>query len=136
MKDKITWNIAPQTLKTDAQARALERAILADCPGEDTKDVRAFTVMLSCTRGLEFNTKTARPALQTFKQFIEHGVDGMSGEALWNARQEIWLPVWYAWIGGFNEGQQLFNTDPAEIPDDELTEAQKAELARRDSPLA
>jgi hypothetical protein len=135
MTDQISWNIAPQTLKTDSQARALERLILADCPGEDVKDVRTFTVMLSCTRGLDFNTTTARAALRTFKQFIEQGIKGMSGEALWEVRQEIPLPLWWAWIKGFNGGQELFDPDPAELPLDALTEDQKAEAETPGSPL-
>jgi hypothetical protein len=136
MKDKITWRIIPQTLKTDARAKALERAILEDCPVEEVSRVRTFTLLLSCTKGIEFDTARARPALQSFKQFIEHDAVTMQGAELWNYCEDLHLNLWHAWISGFNDGQELFETDPAELPTSALTDAQKAELAQSDSPLA
>lgn len=135
MTDKITWHIVPQSLKTDFHAKSLERGILAECPSADLSEVRTFTLLMSCTTGLEFDAARARSALQEFKLFIEQDVVSMSSAALWERRLNMPLQIWTVWISAFNKGQELFDADPAELPTDVLTEDQKVEAATPGSPL-
>ncbi len=135
MTDKITWHISPQTLKTDARANIMKRLIVEACPEVDPRDAGSFALILSCTNGVDFDAATARPALKTFKAALER-VRDMDGAALWAFREDMPLQLWYAWISAYNDGQELFDTDPAELPTTALSDEQKAEAAQPDSPLA
>lgn len=134
MTDKITWHISPQTLRTDLRAKALEKAILEACPDAEANDARTFTLILSCTSGVEFDATTARAALHTFKQFVAT-YQGMSPAEVWAYRMDMPLHLWYAWLSAFNDGQNLFDTDPAELPTSALTEEQRREAETPGSPL-
>lgn len=134
-KDKITWHITPQSIKTDIRMKALARAIKLHSPEDHAVYVDRFAFLLSCTTGLDFDMTRARPALRAFKQFVERDAATASGEALWDCCAELPSDLWNAWVEAVNEGQHLFDTDPAELPLSALTDAQRAEAATPGSPL-
>lgn len=134
MTHKIQWQIVPQSLATEVKAKALERAITEQCQPEDTGDLRTFTVMLSCTKGITFDESGARDWLKDFARFLKTWQRMDAGE-VWSYRQELSFTLFGQWITETNDAQNPFGTDPAMLPESALTDEQKVEAATPGSPL-
>jgi hypothetical protein len=136
----LEWDIDPQSLFTDAEAEAIEREILATreiWKDEDKSMVTEIAYLLSCTRALKVvGAKQPKPAVfRTITEIINVLTNRPNPADLFTWRLRLPYKVLFAWREAFNEAQDVFSVDPAQLPTSALNEAQKAEAADNKSPL-
>ena len=135
----VEFFILTENLGSDLEAQGLERRILEAVPDmdEDMKSrLQDFTMLIAHTDCVEFHFdgREKRP-LKEFQRFWEQHTT-LSPEAIWAYRLKIPYKLLNAWRDEYRAGQQLFDVDPAQLPLNALTPAQREEAADPASPLA
>lgn len=136
-KPKTRWHFLEATIFTTRQAKKLNEAIRAACQidPEDDATLDNFTAFLPLTEGVDFPADKALPSLKAMPAFLAQWQD-MSPADVWEFRvRKISHHVWIDWVENFTKRETLFEADPAELPESELTPEQKAEAALPGSPL-
>jgi hypothetical protein len=134
---KVTWDIVSQSWDTDTAALKLETAIkeAAEIPANEASYLGELCVMLSCTKDVTFTANGVKPSpiWLRFQDLLKGSVQPAD---LWNTRKQLPNTLVDAWKAAFLAAQDLFVIDPAQLPDDRLTDDQREALKDVNSPLA
>lgn len=133
---KTIWHIQEGTLHTARKAQALRRAIEAACTvlPEDESRMINYTYFLANTTKIE-PPPTARASLRALAAFIPTWED-LAPAQVWEFYQkELSANVVLEWDSEFTKAQNPYDTDPAELPLDALSDEQKVEAATPGTPL-
>ena len=136
---RVTFEISPASLFTDMRQDALKRRFEEELPKmspEEREQVDQLIFWMSVTDDIQFNFNgREKKGLKFFKDGWERHEAMTTRELL-----DFWLKLPYeirtAWITEAGDGQNLIEVDPAQLPTNRLTDAQKDELLDKDSPLA
>lgn len=136
---RLSWDIITQSWETDTVASKLQKAIedAVELSQDEKSIVEEYCVFLSCTRGLHSHVNGTRPAAPLV-EFIAvlSDLDRLTPDNLWNFRKRAPNTLIAAWRAAFMANQNLFIIDPAQLPDEELTDEQREEAKDINSPLA
>jgi protein associated with RNAse G/E len=133
---KITWYISEVTPAVTRKAVNLQKSIRAACtiePDEVAMMVN-FTYYLAATRAMDY-PPNARQSVRSLADFLSTWEDCAPAEVWQFYLDNIPHKLRNIWDEAFDEAQNLFETDTAELPDIALTDNQKAEAALPGSPL-
>lgn len=133
---KLDWTIAEMTPGLQRRARLLEKDIRAACtidPEYETRLVYLCTCLPS-TRALRY-PDTARSGVRALAEFLTRWQECTPAEIWQFAENEISFALMNNWIEAFHSAQDLFDPDPAELPESELNPQQKEEAAQPGTPL-
>lgn len=125
---QLKWTVEPQCFETDIHAAELEREMLAtrtEWTAKEKEMVSQLSILLSCTTSVEI-VGTKKPATAVVKM-TEMINNRPPADELVAWRFKLPYKLRDAWHSAWNEGQDLFSVDPAQLPSSELTEAQKAD---------
>jgi hypothetical protein len=136
---EIKWSIDMQSMYTDQHAKDLARSIREMCNVSPDVEwtIDEYTMLLSTTENIEFDEQQAGRVLkplQAMQVFLQIWRDEPI-ERIWEYRQRIPYALMNEWRKAWSAAQNLFLPDPAELPTEALTEAQKVEAATPGSPL-
>jgi hypothetical protein len=136
---RVDVKMSIQTLGTDESSLSLSRSINEALPlkGNEflAQRVSGFSVLMSCTESMTFNLQDGdHPAFLAWKTLWEQR-ETLSPLDLWNGRRCLPNQFIDEWWKVFADAQQLFKVDPGQKSETVMTEEEKAELAKSDSPL-
>lgn len=136
---RIRFEISPASLFTDMRQEALRLRFseeLPDLSPKEQEQVDQLAFWMSVTDDIQFTFDgREKKGLKFFKDGWERH-EAMTCRELLDWWMKLAFEVRTAWITKAGDGQDLFEVDPAQLPTNALTPAQKAELDDKDSPLA
>lgn len=130
MSNGIQWQFDEATLYSYERADELQKAIEEAGVVKDTEKgtVASFCILLMHTRQVSFDrARVKSESLKKLPDFLATW-ENLTPAQLWDYRRKhISHNLWGQWGKDLaSEGNQLM-ADPSELPDDMLTEAQKAD---------
>jgi hypothetical protein len=137
--NEIKWHVNCQTFYSDERAAQMRDRICEALSIEEKTSqwnmVNEFCFLLSVTEDVEFDPDRARQPLHEFQTLIDTW-ETRTPQDLYDYRLRR-LPgaLLNQWREAYMEGQNLFEPDPAVLPEAALTEAQREELKDVNSPL-
>lgn len=135
---RVFFKLVPETQYTEGKRLALYNRIKAELPDFDTYDESAIyelSLIVSCTDTIEFtfNGHERMPLINFRAYWLD--VPTQSAFDLVNGWLHLPSTIIKAWRREWNDAQEMFDVDPAELPSSMLTPAQKKEAEDPTSPL-
>ena len=133
---KLIWRISEVTPAVTRKAIALQKAIRAACTiePEDAAVMVNYTYYLAATKSLEYPAQ-ARQSVKNLAAFLPVWEDRSPVEVWQFYQDNISNKLRVAWDAAFDEAQNLFETNPVELPLSALTPEQRQEAETPGSPL-
>lgn len=133
---KLIWRIAEVTPEVSRKATHLQKAIREACEiePEDINSLINYSYYLAATGEMK-SPPNARASVRNLAAFIEKW-EGLPPVEVWNFHQtQLPHKLRQVWDEAFDDAQNLFETDSAELPESGLTPVQREEAAKSGSPL-
>lgn len=134
---RIEWKFLPFSPYTDARKTKLKALFdsITDLSEDERAKVDEFVNVLSATDDIvfRFDGKEKRPLIDFATGWGRR--DHMTARQLFDFMYRLGWAIYIKWVQAINAEQVPFEVDPAQMPTDALTDAQKAEAADPASPL-
>jgi hypothetical protein len=139
MSNGIKWIFDETSLYSNEQADELAKRIQETGTVKESEGgtVGSFCILLVHTCGVTFDaSKVKSESLKQLPEFLATW-QKLSPTELWDyRRRHISHSLWRQWANDFSSEGNLLMADPAELPEDMLTEEQRLEASLPNSPLA
>lgn len=133
MSNGLKWQFIEATMYTSERVDELQKAIRDSGAVKESEDgmVYSFCLLLVHTRSVLFDAaKVQSESLKKLPDFLA-AWEKASPAQLWDYRRKhISHSLFNQWGNDFSGEGSLFMADPAELPEDMLTEAQREDLVK------